>query len=72
MNERVVNNNGYKTNGSINMTYVSFIKGTIPTYLLAKVIPTWDIVKNDNFSGKKQITVKTGQYLELSRVQIVK
>lgn len=31
-----------------------------------------DIVKNDNFNGKKQITVKSGQYLELSRVEIVK
>ena len=31
-----------------------------------------DIVSNDNFNGKKQITVRSGQYLELSRVQILK
>ena len=31
-----------------------------------------DIVNNDNFNGTKQITLRNGQYLELSRVQIVK
>ena len=37
----------YETKGSINMTYVSLVKGTVPTYLLAKVMPEWDIVKNE-------------------------
>ena len=38
--------NIYESDGSINMTYVSLVKGTIPTYLLAKILPTWDIVEN--------------------------
>lgn len=40
----------YETKGSINMTYVSLVKGTIPTYLLAKVMPEWDIVKNEDIT----------------------
>ena len=54
----------YKSNGSINMTYVSLVKGTIPTYLLAKVIPTWDIVPNDNitYDGDIDETIKIDRY----------
>ena len=29
-----------------------------------------DIVSNDNFSGEKYVTVKEGQYIELSRCHI--
>ena len=54
----------YKSDGSINMTYVSLIKGTIPTYLLAKVIPTWDIVDNDDitYDGDLEETIKIDRY----------
>ena len=39
MDERIESEDKiYKSDGSINMTYVSLIKGTIPTYLLAKII----------------------------------
>lgn len=38
----------YQPKGTFNLTYVSFIDGNIPTLLLANIIPTWDIVKNDN------------------------
>lgn len=40
----------YESSGSINMSYVSLVKGTIPTYLIAKVLPTWDIVKNEDIT----------------------
>lgn len=58
------NNNIYKSKGSINMTYVSLVKGTIPTYLLAKVIPTWDIIPNDDitYDGDIDETIKIDQY----------
>jgi len=54
----------YNSDGSINMTYVSLIKGTIPTYLLAKVIPTWDIVDNDDitYDGNLDETIKIDRY----------
>lgn len=30
------------------LTYVSFIDGTIPTLALAKILPSWDIISNDD------------------------
>lgn len=38
-------NNSYKTKGSLNMAYVSEIKGNIPTLLFALINPNWDINK---------------------------
>lgn len=53
-----------ESSGSINMTYVSLVKGTIPTYLLAKIIPTWDIVSNEDitYDGNLEETIKIDQY----------
>ena len=65
MDERIKSEDKiYKSDGSINMTYVSLIKGTIPTYLLAKVIPTWDIVDNDDitYDGDLEETIKIDRY----------
>lgn len=39
--------------------------------ILSGPVGNSDIIKNDNFSGKKQVTLRNGQYLELSRVQII-
>ena len=38
----------YKTNGSLNITYISSYPGTLPILLISKIIPNWDIVKNDD------------------------
>lgn len=65
MDNRIVSeDNIYKSDGSINMTYVSLVKGTIPTYLLAKVIPTWDLVSNDDitYDGDLDETIKIDKY----------
>ena len=65
MDKRIVNNDKiYKSKGSINMTYVSLIKGTLPTYIAAKIIPTWDIVKNEDitYDGDIDQTIKIDQY----------
>lgn len=51
MNDRITSEDKiYEGKGSINMTYVSMVKGTIPTYLLSYIIPTWDTVKNENIT----------------------
>lgn len=59
-----------KSEGSINMTYVKLVKGTIPTYLLAKVIPTWDIVSNDDitYDGDIDETIKIDKYYLLESI----
>lgn len=53
-----------ESSGSINMTYVSLVKGTIPTYFLAKIIPTWDMVPNEDitYDGDLEETIKIDQY----------
>ena len=52
------------------MTYVRLVKGTIPTYLLAKVIPTWDIVDNDDitYDGDIDETIKIDKYYLLESI----
>lgn len=59
-----------KSKGSINMTYVRLVKGTLPTYLLAKVIPTWDIVDNDDitYDGDIDETIKIDKYYLLESI----
>lgn len=44
MSERVDGDNMYDETGSLSMTYVSMVKGTIPFILLSKVVPNWDLV----------------------------
>lgn len=65
MSDRIVSNDKInKSKGTINMTYVSLVKGTIPTYLLAKIIPTWDIVSNAEitYDGDLDETIKIDRY----------
>lgn len=40
----------YSSSGTINLTYVSMVKGTLPMLGLAKILPTWDIVDNDDLT----------------------
>ena len=39
--------------------------------VLSGPVGSSDIVKNDNFNGKKTVKVKNGQYLELSRASLI-
>ena len=60
LSKRVNVENGYATNGTLGMAYVSMIKGSIPYLLLSYVIPDWDIVsdteiKYDNETMKERI-----------------
>lgn len=40
----------YKSKGSFNLTYVSNVPGYISNLILAKIIPDWDIIKNDDIT----------------------
>lgn len=65
LDDRIVSSdNVYDSEGSINMTYVSLVKGTIPTYLIAKLLPTWDIIPNEDitYDGDIDETIKIDQY----------
>ena len=40
----------YESDGTINSTYVKMVKGTIPMLLLSKILPSWDIVSNEEIT----------------------
>ena len=45
-----ISNREYKSSGSFNMTYVSYRKGSIINLLIAKMLPTYDIIKNEDIT----------------------
>lgn len=47
LSDRVEVENGYKSKGSINLTYVLELKATIPTLLVSKFKPDWTVVKKE-------------------------
>lgn len=48
LNNKVKVENGYQADGSINLTYVTEIKGTIPFLVIAYFHPDWDIIPKSN------------------------
>lgn len=48
MSERISGEGMYEEEGSISMTYVSMVRGSLPFLLLSKVIPNWDVVPTEN------------------------
>lgn len=48
VDERIKGDNLYKSEGSFNMAYVGFMEGKAPIYLFAKLMPNWEIVKNED------------------------
>jgi len=55
---RLHNNEEYKiSKGSFNMAYVGMMKGKLPFYLLAKVWPTWELVKNEDITYNDNETI---------------
>ncbi len=65
LNKRIDIKEGYKSKGSINMTYVSLVKPNLPNVLLTKVIKTWDLEKeSDATVGDDSIkdTLKKDKY----------
>lgn len=53
------------TNGSLNMSYVSLVKGTIPMLLLSFVIPNWDILPSEEITGDNE---SVDELLELEKL----
>ena len=45
-----IDNRPYNSKGSFNLTYVAYRKGTLANLLIAKILPTHDIVKNDDIT----------------------
>ena len=66
MDERIESEDEiYESSGSINSTYVSMVKGTIPMLLLSKILPSWDVVPNEDLTIEDEDineTIKRDQY----------
>lgn len=60
LEKRIETETNNEINGSLNMLYVTEYQGTIPFYLLAKVIKTWDIEKME----EQQISDETMEEIE--------
>lgn len=56
--DRLEVENGYEEKGSFNLAYVSELKGTIPTYLLSYVIPSWERIKIDSYQYNEDETIE--------------
>lgn len=50
LNDRITVEDGYETEGSFNMAYVSMVRGSIPFLLISYVIPDWDIVSSEDIT----------------------
>lgn len=50
VNTRVEIENGYESKGSFNLAYVSELRATIPTWILAKILPSWDLIKMEDLT----------------------
>lgn len=50
MSERIEGENTYEEEGSLSMTYVSMVKGTIPFLALSYLVPNWDIASTKDIT----------------------
>lgn len=59
ISERINKKNDIKpAKGSFNMAYVGMIEGRLPFYLIAKLVPSWELVKNDEITYTDSETMK--------------
>lgn len=54
ISSRIESENEFKYDGSINMAYVTEIKATLPTMMIAKMNSKWDIVSIDKNKGTNE------------------
>ena len=52
LNGRITVEDGYETDGSFNMAYVSMVRGSIPFLLISYIIPDWDIVPAEDITAE--------------------
>ncbi|MDD4795796.1 MAG: PDZ domain-containing protein [Bacilli bacterium] len=58
VSDRLHSNEEYDASkGSFNMAYVGMMKGKLPFYLVAKVWPTWELVKNEDITYNDNETI---------------
>ncbi|MBQ7239978.1 MAG: hypothetical protein IJS56_00915 [Bacilli bacterium] len=55
----------YKSEGSLNLTYVTNYRGNLITVLLAKILPDWNIVKDEDVSNLDYETLLKAQTINL-------
>ena len=77
INDRVIIEDSYKSEGSFNLAYVSQIRATIPSFLISYVIPAWEREKVDNYKASskesdKDIETRDKLYLEESNLNALK
>ena len=58
---------GYESEGSLNMSYVSMVKGTIPLLLVSYIVPNWDIVPKSNIIYNNE---SIDELMEYERLQM--
>lgn len=56
--DRLEIENSYTEEGSFNLAYVSQLRGTIPTYLLSYIIPTWEKIAIESYQIKENETME--------------
>lgn len=61
VSDKVNIENEYSKEGSINLSYVTEMRGTVLTYLLSFVIPGWDLVSQENYVSNNE-TYEDSEY----------
>ena len=77
VNDRVEIEKSYNSKGNFNLAYVSELKGTIPTYLLSYIVPSWTRVNLGEYKvspneTKEDIEKRAKIYLEYSIQSAIK
>ena len=50
LDDRITIENEFNSDGTFNMAYVSVVRGSIPFLLLARILPDWDIMKENDIT----------------------
>ena len=54
LEKRISVDDAYESDGSLNMSYVSLVKGTAPMILLSYIIPNWDLIDKDEITSEDE------------------
>ena len=65
LEDRIEVENSRDSEGSLNISYVSLVKGTLPMILLSYIIPNWDLVKSSEITAPDE---SVDELLELEKL----
>ena len=65
LENRISVTDGYESSGSLNMSYVSLVKGTLPMILLSYVITNWDLIPQEEITREDETV---DELLELEKL----